>query len=113
MTKPFILVACCGPKLDHAAPARDLYTSDLFTKSRAYAERNGCGWAILSAKHGIVLPDEVIAPYDVTLKTMPAEQQSVQLINCAKCGVWVPQTKAVGRNGMFYCSNECSLAKVT
>lgn len=47
----------------------------------------------------------------VASKTMPAEKQSVQLVNCAKCGVWVPQTKAVGRNGMFYCSTECSLAK--
>ncbi len=26
-------------------------------------------------------------------------QPSVQLVNCAKCGVWVPETKAIGRGG--------------
>lgn len=27
-------------------------------------------WAILSAKHGLIDPDKVIEPYDVTLSTM-------------------------------------------
>jgi hypothetical protein len=26
------------------------------------------GWAILSAKHGLLMPDQVIAPYDLTLR---------------------------------------------
>lgn len=64
-----ILVSCCGKKLSHPAPAKVLYTSDLFKKSRAYAESQGDIWAILSAKLGLVMPDEVIAPYDMTLTT--------------------------------------------
>jgi hypothetical protein len=69
-----ILVACCGPKLSSAAPAADLYVSTLFKKARIYAERRGC-WFILSALHGLVDPTEIIAPYDVTLKKLPAAKR--------------------------------------
>jgi len=66
-----ILIGCVKSKQDHPAPAKDLYTSALFRKERAYAESSGKPWFILSAKHGLVSPDEVIEPYDVYLKTMP------------------------------------------
>jgi hypothetical protein len=52
------------------APAKDLYVSELFRRARAYVEATGCQWFILSAKHGFVDPDEVIAPYEQTLNTM-------------------------------------------
>jgi hypothetical protein len=65
------LVSCTKSKLDHPCPARDLYTaSALFRKARAYCERHYDGWYILSAKHGLVHPHEVLAPYDLTLKRM-------------------------------------------
>lgn len=70
------LVACCGPKLAHRAPAGLLYTSDLFRKSVAYLlARDVDEWAILSAKHGLVLPNETIAPYDLSLTSMPATKR--------------------------------------
>ena len=69
-----VLVACCGPKLAEPAPAADLYVSTLFKKARTYAERRG-RWFILSALHGLVDPATVIAPYDVTLKRMPAQKR--------------------------------------
>lgn len=72
--KPIVLVACSGQKLDHAAPAKDLYTSDLFKKARAYAEKFGYHWLIVSAKHGLVDPDTVIHPYDETLNTKTAAE---------------------------------------
>lgn len=34
-------------------------------------EREAAPWFILSAKHGLVHPDAVIAPYDETLNNMP------------------------------------------
>lgn len=71
---PVILVACCGPKLPDPSPAADLYVSDLFKKARSYAERRG-RWFILSALHGLLDPSAVIAPYDVTLKKMPAAKR--------------------------------------
>ena len=71
------LVSCCGPKLDRPAPAQDLYTSDLFKKSRAYVEATCDRWAILSAKHGLVMPNQVLEPYDVRLGAMPATERRV------------------------------------
>lgn len=70
MLKPVVLVACGSQKLPYAAAAQDLYTGDLFVKSRARAERFGSSWFILSAKHGLVLPGQVIDPYDLTLNAM-------------------------------------------
>lgn len=61
------LVACCAKKLDEAAPARDLYQSQLFILSRAYVETRCDEWAILSAKHGLVMPDQAIEPYNLSL----------------------------------------------
>jgi hypothetical protein len=54
-------------KLPTAAPARDLYVSPLFHKGRAYAERAGVPWFILSAQHGLVAPDDELEPYDLRL----------------------------------------------
>ena len=73
--KTTVLVACCGPKLDGIHPAQDLYQSDLFKKSRAYAEKVGDRWAILSALHGVVMPDQRIGNYDRTLTTIPAPER--------------------------------------
>ena len=33
------------------------------------------------------------------------KQVSVQLVNCAKCGVWVPQNKARKSGDLFFCSD--------
>lgn len=52
--------------------AKDLYTSTLFKKQRAYAERIGVPWFILSAEHGLVAPDEYLAPYERYLPDTPA-----------------------------------------
>jgi predicted transcriptional regulator len=62
------LVSCTKSKLDEAAPARELYSpSWVFTKSVEYVEERCDEWLVLSAKHGLVEPDEVIEPYDETL----------------------------------------------
>jgi len=64
------LVSCVGAKRAIPAPAKALYRSDWFIKARTYAETIGTQWFILSAKHGLIQPDEVISPYDQTLNTM-------------------------------------------
>ena len=65
-----VLVGCAKRKLDRPAPARELYTSPLFTKARAYAERRSPTWFVLSAEHGLVDPTTVIEPYDTALLDM-------------------------------------------
>ena len=66
------LISCGKRKASDPAPARDLYQGDLFQKSLAYAEQVvGVDESyILSAKHGLIALDEVIAPYEMTLNTM-------------------------------------------
>jgi hypothetical protein len=61
------LIGCCKKKLPHAAPARELYCSPLFRLCLAWAQQHADAWAILSARYGIVRPDEVIGPYDNTI----------------------------------------------
>lgn len=70
MTTPrrIYLVACVARKASYRAPAQELYTSDWFRKARAYVLKSGAPWFILSDLHGLVQPDEVLDPYDVTLK---------------------------------------------
>jgi hypothetical protein len=58
-------------KRTSAAPAGDLYISPLFRALRAYAIANADKWYILSAEHGLLRPDQVVAPYEKTLNTMP------------------------------------------
>lgn len=66
----FYFVSCVGKKKDFPCPARELYTSTWFVKARCYAESMGTPWYILSAKYGLVSPNQVIEPYDQTLNEM-------------------------------------------
>lgn len=74
---PIVLVACCGQKLDRVAPARDIYTSDLFKKARAWAETFGACWYVLSAKYGVLPPAREIEPYDETLADKAAHELAI------------------------------------
>ncbi|MGI8307044.1 DUF6884 domain-containing protein [Saccharopolyspora hattusasensis] len=65
-----LLVVPCGrAKLNHPAAARLLYRSAHFRFVLAGVERAAVGAPvrILSALHGLVSPDTVLAPYDVTM----------------------------------------------
>jgi hypothetical protein len=50
------------------APAREVYVGPLATAARRYAERFHSGrWVILSARHGLLAPDDVVlGPYEVS-----------------------------------------------
>lgn len=61
-----IIIACGSKKRDHPAPARDMYIGALFRNARKAAEATGLPWWIMSAKYGILHPDKVIEPYDMT-----------------------------------------------
>lgn len=63
------LISCVSRKHTRASEAQDLYRSPLFTKARQYIERRCGTWFILSAKHGLVRPRQVIEPYEETLNT--------------------------------------------
>jgi len=88
-----VLVACAAEKQTQRARAKELYTSDLFKKSRAYAEYlvesgQAKAWYILSAKHGFLDPDKEIDPYDECLDSRTAEGRRAW-----SAGVWFDMAK--------------------
>lgn len=64
------LVSCVSRKSPIAAPSREFYVSPWFRAVRQYVEATGDPWYILSAKYGLVIPVQVLAPYDETLNNM-------------------------------------------
>ncbi len=71
-----VLISCAKKKLDHAAPAKDLYASPLFRLSWKYAQtRNPDKIFILSAKYRLLDPEKVVEPYDQTLKRMNRQER--------------------------------------
>jgi hypothetical protein len=54
-----------------------MYTSTLF-RGRIEAVESTCDtWFVLSAKHGLLDPSEVIEPYDVALKDLPSDARGI------------------------------------
>ena len=72
--KSVFLVSCGRRKQTTAVPAKELYASPRFKKTRAAMEATECPWFIISAKHGLLDPEEVTCPYDETLKGKPPEE---------------------------------------
>jgi len=95
--KTVCVVSCTAHKRGKPTQAENLYCSDLFYKSRRYAQANHDSWLILSAKYGLLHPSEIIDPYDLNLATLTrnerlflAEQVSQQfskLVNADKTDV--------------------------
>jgi len=69
------LVGCVKKKHHQPRPAKDLYQSPLFTGRRNFVEQSCDEWWILSAEHGLVNPNDLLAPYDVTLSNAGKEEK--------------------------------------
>lgn len=75
-TPDVVLISCVKTKLAAPAAARDLYVSPYFRRMRRYAEDSGCPWFILSAEHGLVSPEERLAPYEMYLPDSSASYRA-------------------------------------
>lgn len=76
MNKKIFLISCVSQKRSQRAAAQDLYTSTLFTLNMRYARQlKPDAIFILSAKHGLLAPETMIDPYDVTLNEMSAPKR--------------------------------------
>jgi len=71
------LISCSSTKLLVPAPARKLYTGRFHVACRDWITSPGRvdAWAILSAKYGLLMPDEMVKPYDVALATMKQRER--------------------------------------
>jgi len=70
-------IACSATKLDRAAPACDLYQGQAFKAARQLAEKHRADYWILSAKHGLIHPDTITAPYNDYLGAMNKAQRTI------------------------------------
>lgn len=70
--KTIVLISCASKKLKIKSKAKNLYVSQLFTKSLAYAySLKPDKIYILSALHHLLDLDKEIGPYNVTLSNVP------------------------------------------
>lgn len=71
------LISCVSKKKSIPSKACDLYISPLFQKSKKYAQQRCEKYMILSAKYGLLNPQELIEPYNMTLNDLnKSERQS-------------------------------------
>lgn len=73
--KKITLVGCCREKLSGIAQARNLYRSQLFQKSALWADRKADPWFVLSAKYGLIKPDNSLAAYDVSMRDLTQDER--------------------------------------
>lgn len=55
--------------------ARDMYISTLFKTRYKYAQKMGKKIYIISAKYGLIAPNNIIEPYDITLKDFSSAER--------------------------------------
>ena len=70
-----VITCCVKKKGPEAAKAKDLYTSKLWKGYRAFAEKMGQHWKILSGEHGLVDPEDKLDPYEKDLTKAPAAER--------------------------------------
>jgi hypothetical protein len=85
------LISCGKHKQLVRAPAAKLYTSPRFQLSVALPSRLGFSFSLLSAKHGLLEPNELVDPYDSSLATLTRDERRIwaervltQLLNAHK-----------------------------
>lgn len=67
VNRTVVLVGCGSAKQSGVNRGKNLYTSNYFTLKRLYAVDKGDEWYILSAEHGVLDPDDLVACYDRTM----------------------------------------------
>ena len=83
--RAIFLLSCVKGKRPLRAKAVDLYDSALFRKMLRYSQRhNPDAVFILSAKYGLLDPEDIIDPYELTLKTMPIGEVKAWAVGVAK-----------------------------
>lgn len=99
-----VFLSCVKQKRSKPCAARDMYTSDLFKKSLAYAlQLKPREVYILSAKYGLLELDEKIEPYEQTLNKMRDHERKAWAYRvCKQC-----EEKGIsyGEKAVFLCGN--------
>lgn len=88
----YIFIACSKKKSQKPCKAKDMYLGDLFKKSYQYGKSLGGEIYILSAKYGLLNPEDYIDPYNITLNNMTDRERkrwAYKVIKqCEKQGIY-------------------------
>ncbi len=90
-----VVVACGGAKLDRPAPAGQMYTGSYHRACRRAADAIGGRLAILSARYGLLGPDDVIEPYDLRMGQPGAVTVATLRVQARRLGLDVAGTVTV------------------
>ena len=69
-------IGCSAKKLNKRCRASFLYQGTLFKESLKYCQNNYKEIYILSAKYGLIELNEIIEPYDLTLRDMKKDERN-------------------------------------
>ncbi|MEU8870476.1 DUF6884 domain-containing protein [Streptomyces javensis] len=84
------VIPCSGKKLDHAAPARELYKGLYFAacwRTAAVLAGDDGLVLVLSARHGLVTLDQVLEPYDTRFGDREAVSDLLLAAQARKLGI--------------------------
>jgi len=88
--KKLAVVNCKSLKKDASTKARDMYDkSAQFRAQKALFEQAYDWWVILSAKHGVVFPDQVIEPYNLSMYNNAQRLKNVRSLTKEEKQKWV------------------------
>ena len=71
-----VLIGSSGDVATSPRRADVLFESTVFATAREHALRSGRPWFVLSAKHGLLDPDDVVGPYDVQMDERSASYRA-------------------------------------
>src|SRR3954468_12001894 len=71
-----VLVSSSGAVAESPDAVGRLFLSDGFARAREHAVHSRLPWFVLSAKHGLLDPDEVISPFGIQIDDQPAAYRS-------------------------------------
>jgi hypothetical protein len=67
-----VLIGSSGSTAEESDAAGRLFRSDGFARAREHAVHSRLPWFVLSAKHGLLDPDDVISPFEVQIDDQSA-----------------------------------------
>jgi hypothetical protein len=77
--RTLVLAGCGKSKTDTQVPAKDLYTSGYFSLKRTHGEYAD-KWRIISAEHGLLHPETVVAPYETEWSDL-SDKEEAELVD--------------------------------
>lgn len=100
--KTLVILACSQKKATKPVPARDLYLGSLFKLGRKFAEVHHFDYVILSAKYGLLRPEQVIAPYDQRIANISDVRRIREMVITPLKAILASYEKVVVIGGNLY-----------